>query len=176
MSRAPLAERVSRRLLAVAVAVGAVMVTALLLWSQAAAWGLPYASFTDEHGSRCTTTWLGHECEPTLDHVEAVLGFELPAGAVVEEGHYTETHDIQLSALVRYPLELDDQVIAALDESYGPCQRVPSPLPPDHRWHCVRSDIGFRVEGQLPPYRWRMATAVPPESDQVVLDVELRSR
>ncbi len=177
MARDPLSRRALRVLLGSALMVGLVAAAAAVIWSQAVRLGLPYASFTNEAGSSCETTWTGHVCSPlTLADVEAQSGLALPAGTRVEESRLVRTHDTAFTARLLLPAERDG-LEDRLQELFGECQDGhPYPLPADWQDQCVRTSNGKRVEGQLPPNTWRVASGRPEGTEELTLDLDIASR
>lgn len=177
MPRLPLRHRLGRALLGVAAALGALTLVGALLWSQAPEWGIPYARYTNEDGSRCRTTWTGHVCSPlTMAEVATRTGVTFPAGTVIASSELVQTHEVELHARLVLPVGAGD-LGEPLEERFGPCrENQPSPLPPEWEDRCVRTSDGVRIEGQLPPTAWRVAGGRPPGAEQLTLDIDLRSR
>ncbi|WP_157677188.1 hypothetical protein [Auraticoccus monumenti] len=177
MPRTPLHRRLGRALLGVAAALGALTLVGALLWSQAPEWGIPYARYTNDEGSRCRTTWTGHVCSPlTMAEVDARTGVTFPDGTSIQSSELVQTHDWELRVRLVLPPETDD-LEERLEERFGPCRKnQPSPLPPEWEDRCVRTHDAVRVEGQLPPTAWRVAGGRPPDAEQLTLDIDLSSR
>ncbi len=103
----------------------------VLLVRQAGGWGVPYFSFTSEHGSPCRNNLTGFTCEPlTLADVEFFGDLDLPDDTVVLAGRYQATHDYEMTARLRVPRGSAKQADRLLRESFGPCREgVSTPLP-----------------------------------------------
>lgn len=177
MSRAPLRRRLTRALLGVALALGLLAALGAVLWSKAPEWGIPYARYTNDQGSACRTTWSGRICTPmTAPDISLETGLELPAGTVVERAESVQTHNLSVTARVVLPAG-EEAIHDRLDERFGGCQKNQvNPLPAEWTKRCVRTSDGVRVDGAPPPTSWRVATAYPPDSDQLVIDLDVRSR
>ena len=156
-----------------------VAVVLALLVRQAGEWGVPYFSFTSEHGSPCRNDLTGYTCEPlTLADVEFFGDLDLPADTVVLAGTYRATHDYEMSAQLRVPKASSAKADRALRASFGACRRgVAPPLAAEGlRKVCTRaSDNRADESGELPSRLYTVGTGLDPKGDRLI-GLSLRSR
>jgi hypothetical protein len=156
-----------------------VAVVLALLVRQAGDWGVPYFSFTSEHGSPCRNDLTGFTCDPlTLADVEFFADLDLPADTVVLAGSYRATHDYQMSAQLRVPKASAKKADSALRETFGPCREgVATPLATTGvRQVCtMASEEGADESGELPSRLYAVGTGVDAKGNRLV-GLAIRSR
>ncbi len=155
-----------------------VVIAGAIVWTQAGKWGVPYFSFVDEHGSQCTNELLGHRCESiTLEHVEAVSGFDFSAAKIVS-GSYTQSQDYDLEARLRVPKSDVKKLSKAINKRYGKCiKNRPTTLPTDGlKKVCVRSNDGPRATGNAPSSQTYVVGTGIEDDGSMLIDVSIRSR
>ncbi len=162
-----------------ALMVAFVAVVLALLVRQAGEWGVPYFSFTSEHGSPCRNDLTGFTCEPlTLGDVELFADLDLPADTAVLAGTYRATHDYEMSAQLRVPKASAAKAQRALRESFGPCrERVSTPLATEGlRKVCTMASENRADEsGELPSRLYAVGSGVAKNGDRLV-GLAVRSR
>lgn len=122
--------RAVRALIGVMLMAAFVLVVGSLLTRSAGSWGVPYFSFNTERGSTCKNGLAGYTCSPTtLADLEFYGEVTLPDNTEVLQARYHATHDYQLEAHLLVPRDTGPAALAALTESFGPCQRGhPAPM------------------------------------------------
>ena len=139
---------------------------------QAGGWGVPYFSFTSEHGSRCTNGFVGYTCSPlTLADVEFFGDVDLPADTAVLASRYHATHDFELEAQLEVPAASAAKGLEQLNEAYGPCRSgARSALPAAGLGQvCVMSSgDGADESGELPSRLVNVGTGVRKDGVRVV--------
>ena len=122
--------RATRVLLGSAAMLVFVVVLLVVLAQRAGEWGVPYFSFTSEHGSPCTNDFTGYTCTPlTLADVEFFGDLDLPDDTVVLSASYRSTHDYRLDAQLAIPAGSAAPALSQLREAFGPCRKgVRTPL------------------------------------------------
>lgn len=156
-----------------------VAVVFALLVRQAGEWGVPYFSFTSEHGSPCRNDLTGYTCEPlTLADVEFFGDLDLPDDTVVLAGSYQATHDYEMSAQLRVPKASAKKADRALREAFGPCRKGAStPLPTSglRKVCAMASENRADQSGELPSRLFAVGTGLDKKGAQVV-GLSIRSR
>lgn len=156
-----------------------VAVVLTLLVRQAGEWGVPYFSFTSEHGSPCRNDLTGYTCDPlTLADVEFFGDLDLPGDTVVLAGSYRATHDYAMTAQLRVPKASGGKAGRALHTSFGRCRTgVSTPLVTDGlRKVCtMASEDGVGASGELPSRLFTVGTGLDEQGDRLV-GLSIRSR
>jgi hypothetical protein len=107
-----------------------VLIALAIVTQYAGGWGVPYFSFTSEHGSPCRNNLSGYTCTPlTLADLEFYGDVDLPDDTRMISGTYTATHDYRLDATAEVPPASAKAALDGLKEAYGDCQEGhPTPL------------------------------------------------
>lgn len=154
--RRPWYLRALRVLAGIVVMAAVVTLVGHQLWIRAAGWGVPYASFTDEHGSSCVNTWSGHRCEPvTAAAVAARAEIDLPSGVVVSSGSEVQSRKWSLDAVLVVPQRSVKAYRAVAASRFGDCSELRgSELSGEIETGCVRVGTGAREDGHPVPTDW----------------------
>ncbi len=171
--------KVLRVLGGVALMLAFVVVALALLVRQAGGWGVPYFTFTSEHGSPCRNNLTGFTCDPlTLADVEFFGDLDLPEDTVVLAGRYHATHDYEMTARLRVPKASAKKADRLLRETFGPCREgVSTPLPTRglSRICTMASENGADENGELASRLFTVGSGVDRQGNRVV-GLVIRSR
>lgn len=144
------------------------------LGSKAGQWGVPYFSFTTEHDTECTNTWIGHTCEDvTVADFEKWTDLQVPEGTTLLSATYTKRNaDFEVVAELRTDAEHAKKFGQALTKKYGKCQDAgfrPAKLE-GHKSICLVNSALERGTQDAPlTRRWLLSTGIAEDGSRLTL-------
>ena len=144
------------------------------LGSKAGEWGVPYFTFTTEHDTTCTNTWIGHTCEDvTLADFEEWAKLDVPEGTTLLSATYTKRNaDFEVVAELRTDAKHAKSFGKALKEQYGGCQDAgfrPTELEGYEQVCLVNSVLARGTQDAPLTRRWMVSTGVAEDGTRLTL-------